>query len=142
VSSRTEAFLSQGMKRDKVNAMHEKVFNIKKNKLLRAELRNNQTEPEQRLWHRLRANQLGVKFRRQHGIGSYIVDFYCPERKLVVEVDGDSHFTAEAEEYDQIRDRYMQQLGLTVLRFTNQQVIQQLDDVVTKIYNATQIPSV
>lgn len=121
--------------------MHEKIFNIKKNKSLRAELRSNQTEPEQQLWHKLRANQLDVKFRRQHGISSYIVDFYCAERKLVVEIDGDSHFTPEAKEYDLIRDRYMQQLGLIVLRFTNQQVMQQLDDVVIAIYRTLQIPS-
>ena len=58
------------------------------------------TEPEKRLWSILRNNQLGVKFRRQHGIGHYIVDFYCPELKLIIEVDGESHFSEDAQAYD------------------------------------------
>ncbi len=89
-------------------------------------MRTNATSPEQALWQMLRGKQMGVKFRRQHGIGHYIVDFYCSEQKLVIEVDGDSHFTDDAQEYDQIRDAYLQGLELTVLRFTNEQVMQNL----------------
>jgi very-short-patch-repair endonuclease len=77
----------------------------------------------------LRGKQLGVKFRRQHDIGHYIVDFYCPERQLVIELDGESHFTNDEQAYDQIRDAYLQGLGLRVLRFTNVQVVENLEGV-------------
>lgn len=60
-------------------------------------LRTNATAPEQQLWQVLRNNQLGIKLRRQHGIGHYIADFYCPALKLVIEVDGDSHFTQDGQ---------------------------------------------
>jgi very-short-patch-repair endonuclease len=78
------------------------------------------TGPEKRLWSRLRARQLqGIKFRRQHGIGPYIVGFYCPEQSLVIEVDGDSHADAEQIQRDQRRDRYLQSIGLRVVRYRN-----------------------
>ena len=96
--------------------MNTKIFNIPQYTTRRQELRNNATQPEQKLWATLRGKQLGVKFRRQHGIGHYIVDFYCPERKLVIEVDGDSHYTEAAHLKDAQRDNYLQQLGLRVLR--------------------------
>ena len=106
--------------------MTGQLFNQSRYKQRRQDLRTNTTSPEQVLWQKLRGKQMGVKFRRQHGIGHYIVDFYCSERKLVIEVDGDSHFTDDAQEYDQIRDAYLQGLELTVLRFTNEQVMQNL----------------
>jgi len=88
------------------------------------------TGPEKRLWSRLRARQLqGVKFRRQHGIGPYIVDFYCPERSLVIEVDGDSHADAEQSQKDQRRDRYLQSIGLSVVRYGNDDIMKNLDGV-------------
>ena len=81
------------------------------------------TGPETRLWAKLRARQLRrLKFRRQHGIGPYIVDLYCPERSLVIEVDGDSHAGA-----DQLRDRYLQSLGLRVIRYFNDDIVKNLD---------------
>lgn len=110
-----------------------KVFNVSTTKDLRAKLRTNMTAPERRLWACLRKNQLGVKFRRQFGVGCYIVDFYCPAKRLVIEVDGDSHFCAEGMAYDQVRDDYVRSLGIQVLRFTNQQVMQELDAVVENI---------
>ena len=64
-----------------------KIFNKTQYKQRRHELRHHLTEPEQRLWQILRNKQMGIKFRRQHGIGHYIVDFYCPELKLIIEVD-------------------------------------------------------
>ena len=106
-----------------------RIYNRKTTQVLRAELRTNMTEPERRLWYRLRGRQLGVKVRRQFGIGRYIVDFYCPAKKVVIELDGDSHYTEEGMAYDQERDQYMASLGIRVIRFTNQQVMQQLDGV-------------
>ncbi|MFA4875610.1 MAG: endonuclease domain-containing protein [bacterium] len=68
-------------------------------------LRSEMTEPERCLWYRIRSKQLNsLKFRRQHGIGPYIVDFYCPERALVIEIDGDTHFTDEQQKLDSIRE--------------------------------------
>jgi len=109
--------------------MSDKIFNRPEYTTRRQELRNNATQPEQKLWAVLRGKQLGVKFRRQHGIGRYIVDFYCPEAKLVIEVDGDSHYTEIAQQQDTERDVYMQSVGLRVLRFTNQDINQNMSGV-------------
>ncbi|WP_447980732.1 endonuclease domain-containing protein [Candidatus Nitrospira bockiana] len=88
------------------------------------------TEPERRLWLRLRGRQLNaLKFRRQHGIGPYIVDFYCPEKLLVVEIDGESHAEQPQMTSDEERDRYLRSLGLEVVRYSNQDVMTNLDGV-------------
>jgi len=77
--------------------MTMKFFNINKNKEVRKELRNNQPKAEQLLWSKLKAKRfLDIKFRRQHGIGPFVVDFYCTELRLAIELDGDSHFNNEA----------------------------------------------
>ncbi|MFQ5603287.1 MAG: DUF559 domain-containing protein, partial [bacterium] len=96
-------------------------------------LRKEMTKAERLLWSKLRNRQLGVKFRRQHPIGPYIVDFHCPERALIIEVDGDSHFTIEAMAYDRQRTNYLQETGLRVIRFTNTQIYDSLDSVVDEI---------
>lgn len=88
------------------------------------------TGPEQLLWLKLRTRQFqGLKFRRQHGIGPFIVDFYCSERSLVIEIDGDSHADAEQILKDQQRDRYLQSLGLLVIRYQSHDVVNNLDGV-------------
>ncbi|NOK61253.1 MAG: hypothetical protein GFH27_549305n22 [Chloroflexi bacterium AL-W] len=97
-------------------------------------LRRNQTPAEQILWAKLRGKQLGYKFRRQHPIGPYIADFYSRAASLVVEVDGETHSSKEAQTYDRERDRYMRSLGLDVLRITNTDVYQNLDNTVTAIW--------
>lgn len=95
---------------------------------LKRRIRSDMTGPETRLWSRQRARQLqGLKFRRQHGIGPYIVDFYCPEQFLVIEVDGDSHADADQILKDQLRDRYFQSLGLRVVRYINDDILKNLD---------------
>ncbi len=75
----------------------------------------------------------GVKFRRQHGIGRYIADFYCPECNLVIELDGDSHYQVNVQEYDRERDYFMQALGITVLRFNNFEVMTNVEGVLVQI---------
>ncbi|NAW65020.1 DUF559 domain-containing protein [Photobacterium halotolerans] len=112
------------------------IFNTKENKNYRCRLRINMTEPEHQVWQRIRSHQLGVKFRRQHGIGRYIVDFYCSDKKLVIEIDGDSHYSDLALQYDAKRDALMAELGIRILRFTNLEVMSNLDDVVEVIYRA------
>jgi very-short-patch-repair endonuclease len=95
-------------------------------------LRSQQTPLEAILWKRLRAGQLGgYKFRRQHPIGGYIVDFCCEEAKLVVEVDGDSH--ALQEEYDENRTMFLKNTGYRVVRITNRDVSKNIDSVLELI---------
>ena len=102
------------------------------------ELRKEMTSAEKALWSRLRGKHLGIKFRKQHPIGPYITDFYARDVELIVEVDGDTHFTPEAKSYDTVRTDYLSQLGLTVLRFTNLEILQQLDGVMEQINHAIQ----
>lgn len=111
----------------------DKIFNKTEYTARRQTLRNNMTEPEKRLWQILRNQQMGVKFRRQHGIGHYIVDFYCPEQKLVIEVDGNSHYTDDAQHYDTVRADFMLALGITTMRFTNHDVMTRLDVIYQQI---------
>jgi very-short-patch-repair endonuclease len=94
-------------------------------------MRNNPTEPEKRLWRALRARQcFGHKFRRQDVIGSRIVDFFCPAKGLVIEVDGDTHDRA----MDLCRDRRMlREFGFRVVRFTNEDVMRNCDGVLTSL---------
>jgi very-short-patch-repair endonuclease len=97
---------------------------------LKRQLRSRMTGAEIRLWSWLRGKQLGsVKFRRQHGIGPYIVDFYCPERAVVIEVDGDNHAEPRQIMKDHERDAYLQSLGLRVIRYTNDDILSNVDGV-------------
>src|SRR3990167_9008053 len=109
------------------------VHNIKKLSERRKELRKNATFEENLLWQRLRDTQLGVKFKRQHSIGGYILDFYCSKKKLIVEVDGEIHNTFEAREWDKIRDKFFTDLDYKVLRIWNREVKENIDDVLQKI---------
>ena len=103
-------------------------------KQLSRELRKNMTDAERHLWAKIRMKQLkGNQFYRQKPIGDYIVDFFCPRAKLVIEIDGSQHHTDEMTEYDRIRDEYMSSLGLRVLRFTNTEVLTHIDGVVENI---------
>ena len=97
-------------------------------------LRRVTTDAEILLWNQLRNRQLlGFKFRRQHQFGKYIADFYCHEAKLVIECDGGVHSEVDAWNHDQNRDAYMSSLGLRVLRFTNEQVLNETADVLNVI---------
>ncbi len=115
--------------------MPQRTFNLKYQKQIRSQLRTNMPKPEEILWQRIRRKQLGVKFRRQHGIGRYIVDFYCAELKLVIEIDGDSHFSDEGKEKDAMRDAFMEALGIKVLRFTNEEVMKQTESVLERLFS-------
>jgi len=98
------------------------------------ELRDNMTDAEKCLWARLRSKHLGYMFCRQKPIGNYIVDFYCHKARLVVEVDGGQHFTEDTASNDRVRDEYMRNLGLTLLRFSNYEVLKNTDGVTEAIY--------
>ncbi len=98
------------------------------------QLRENMTDAERRLWAKIRIQQLkGYQFYRQKPLGDYIVDFFCPRAKLVIEVDGSQHFANEMTEYDRIRTEYLNGLGLRVLRFTNLDVLKNIEGVVESI---------
>ena len=97
-------------------------------------LRNNLTDCERLLWRRLRNRQLsGFKFRRQHPFPPYVLDFYCAELQLVVELDGGQHYDDMGLEKDRVRSGYLERLGLEVLRFSNLDVLQNLDGVLAEI---------
>jgi len=99
-------------------------------------LRGNMTDAERHLWAKIRMRQLnGCQFYRQKPIGDYIVDFFCPRAKLVIEIDGSHHLVGETIEYDRIRDDYLSSLGLRVLRFTNADVLTCIEGVVESIEN-------
>lgn len=97
-------------------------------------LRQNSTIAENKLWEQLRNRKLnGIKFRRQHPIQNYIADFFCCETKLVIEIDGGYHLIPESMEYDSIRTKDLNDLGIKVLRFTNEQVIENINFVLESI---------
>jgi very-short-patch-repair endonuclease len=110
------------------------IFNRNSQKIRRQYLRNNATNTERVIWSKLKGKQLlGKKFRRQHGIGPFIVDFYCHECKLAIEIDGPIHWTKEAKEYDRHREEYIRRYGVHFLRFTNADVVENLDGVLMAI---------
>jgi very-short-patch-repair endonuclease len=97
-------------------------------------LRKNLTEAELVLWEILKNKKLcGLKFRRQYSIGHYIVDFYCPSERLIIELDGQHHFTPEGIAQDQERDNHLKMMNHTVLRFENEDVLNNLTQVLKEI---------
>ncbi len=111
-----------------------KIHNKPELKTLRKALRNNSTSAEATLWNYLKNRQLDArKFRRQHSIGNYIVDFYCPEEKLVVELDGENHFWEEGISHDNNRTHYLQKMGFNIIRFENKWVFDDINFVLLKI---------
>ncbi len=96
------------------------------------QLRRRMTDAEEALWKLLRRNKLdGMRFRRQHAVGRFILDFYCPDRKIAVEVDGSIH--EDQRDYDQSRDEVLSQYGIRVIRFQNDEVLKDSDSVLERI---------
>jgi very-short-patch-repair endonuclease len=107
----------------------------KKLRPLACQMRREPTRSERRLWEQVRRRQrLGCKFRRQHAVERFIVDFYCPQARLVVEVDGPVHQYTHEE--DMVRQEFLQSLGLRVLRFTDDEVMSSLEGVIHQIDEA------
>nr|BAL58224.1 hypothetical conserved protein [uncultured prokaryote] len=96
------------------------------------ELRKNMTEPERRMWFRV-LKGINIRVLRQRVIGNYIVDFYIPKERLVIEIDGDSHFEEKAERYDREREKVLGEYGLRVLRFTNEEVMKNIEGVKERV---------
>ena len=105
-------------------------------KNLARNLRRNMTDAERRLWSKIRRKQLKeLQFYRQKNIGDFIVDFSCPAAKLIVEIDGGQHYLKENILKDEARDKYMNSLGFKVLRFSNNDVFNNIEGVVKRIYD-------
>lgn len=113
------------------------LHNRKSLKKRRQQLRNNCTRAEARLWFYLKESKLkGRKFRRQHSIGPFIVDFYCPEERLIIELDGAIHEMRQ--DYDASRTRFLESYGFRVIRFENRDIFeipQAVLDAITSHYN-------
>ena len=111
--------------------------NCKEQRIIRQSLRNNATSVESILWKALKGKQVdGLKFRRQFGVGPYILDFYCPEIRLGIELDGEVHKSAEAHEYDEIRSTFMKKNRIGILRFDNDVVTKNMDAIIEAIKKA------
>jgi very-short-patch-repair endonuclease len=114
--------------------------NLLATKEKRCFLRSNMTEAERMLWVSLKNDKLGVRFRRQFGIGYYIVDFYCPAKKLAIEADGGIHLNQK--EYDVIRDAFMNDFEIRIVRFRNDQIKNNLSGVINAIIQALALDEV
>jgi len=116
-----------------------RLFNRSRQTPLRQRLRTHGTPAEARLWTLLKNGQVGGRrFRRQYGVGPYILDFYCPAERLAVELDGAVHDTPERAAYDAERTRHLGRVGVRVLRFENRVVFEQPEGVVAEIESAFQ----
>ncbi|WP_109077943.1 endonuclease domain-containing protein [Aggregatibacter kilianii] len=98
-------------------------------------LRANQTDAENKLWQRINRDQLlDFRFNRQKPLLNYIVDFYCAKAMLIIELDGSQHYEPEYQEKDALRDAELASLGFTVMRFSNDEVMLEIESVVEQIY--------
>ncbi|WP_428897144.1 Very-short-patch-repair endonuclease [Parelusimicrobium proximum] len=105
------------------------------NKNLARKLRKNMTEQEVFLWSKIRKKQLnGIRFLRQKAIGPYIVDFCCLRPKIIIELDGGGHFTDQAVCKDKEREKFLAEKGFKVLRFTNKEVMNNIEGVLNTIF--------
>jgi very-short-patch-repair endonuclease len=109
-------------------------YNRESEKSRRRAFRRSMPDAEVILWSRLQRRQLlSCKFRRQHSVGSYVLDFYSPEIKLAIELDGDSHFRAGAPVYDEKRQQFIESFGICIIRFLNTEIYENLDGVLDRI---------
>lgn len=114
--------------------MNKYLYNDPSKKLDRRRLRKNATDAEQKLWSILRSRRMtGLKFFRQYSVGPYVLDFYCPERRLAIEVDGGQHADVYRQQHDAHRDSYLKELDIRVIRFWNNDVLQNIEGVGKRI---------
>ena len=119
-----------------------RIYNLNSHKVIRKQLRNDPTPAEQLLWRYLKNDQLdGYRFRRQFGMGRYIVDFYCPKLRLAIEIDGGIHNSDSAKESDHLRQEYIESHYIRVLRFRNDEIQNHVLKVVQQIRWAMTSPS-
>ncbi|MEL6938272.1 MAG: endonuclease domain-containing protein [Cyanobacteria bacterium J06598_1] len=112
-----------------------RIFNRNSETEKRQYLRAQAPQAEKLLWNRLRRRQIaGVKFRRQYSVERFVLDFYAPQRKLAIEIDGPTHMSAAAKDYDKYRQSFIERLDIQFLRFTNQEIYQNIEGVVLTIH--------
>ncbi|WP_201983932.1 endonuclease domain-containing protein [Hymenobacter rubidus] len=125
----TEPYLPQ----DKIFTADKKQYGKLELKARARGMRHEPTPAEEKLWRQSRGSQLGVKFRRQHSIDRYIADFVCLSHRLIVELDGSGHLEPDQADYDSGRSAMLAELGCRVLRFSNEQVLNQTETTLAAI---------
>jgi adenine-specific DNA-methyltransferase len=114
--------------------MDKHLYNDPSRKADRRRLRKDATDAKRQMWHILRNRQMaGLRFLRQYSIGPYVLDFYCPEQRLAVEIDGGQHASTHGQYCDARRDRYLQDLNIRVMRFWNNDVLRNIEAAGHKI---------
>lgn len=120
----------------RVGLIMTKHYNKKSEQEKRRQLRKNATYCEKIVWLHLRKRQLGYRFLRQYSVDHFVIDFYCPELKLAVELDGDVHNLPEQKEYDIARQRYLEKFGIKFIRITNEEFLGNPNKAFKKIEQA------
>ena len=110
-----------------------KHYNKKSEQEIRRLLRSNMTYCEKILWLHLKKRQLGYRFLRQYSVDHFVIDFYCPELKLAVELDGDVHKIPEQKDYDKARQKYLEAFGIKFVRITNEEFLGNANKAFSKI---------
>ncbi|MBI4128257.1 MAG: endonuclease domain-containing protein [Parcubacteria group bacterium] len=111
-----------------------RLFNNSGNKTLRRRLRKSQTDAEKKLWNRLRKHQIkGGKFFRQYGVGVYVLDFYAPQQRLAIELDGGQHLEENQRNHDKLRLRFLDGRNIRVVRFWDTDVLKNIEGVLEEI---------
>lgn len=110
------------------------IYNRKDRKEKRSYLRKQTTEAEKLLWSKINRKRLGFVFKRQYSVGPYFVDFYCPVKRIVIELDGSHHNNEDQKKYDEYRTEYLESLDIKVIRFWDDEVFKNLDGVIEMIY--------
>ena len=119
-----------------------RVYHLSNLKSRRRDLRQKSTDTEKSLWEELRNNKLGVKFRRQFSVMGYVVDFYCPKHRLIIELLGNVHKSDSVKKYDNYRRRYLESFWMKVLEFWNDEVEKNMDGAIGRIkFHLTPGPS-
>jgi len=117
------------------------IFNNPNLKLRRQKLRLDSSNSEKVLWQKIRHNKLGHKFLRQYSVEGYVLDFYCPEKRMAIEIDGGYHSNQDARVYDSYRTRYIEAFNIKVMRFWNSDIGHHLNEVLRDIKEIVASPS-
>ncbi len=113
---------------------YDSIYNNFEKKQFRSYLRKNQSDAEKRLWYFLRGKRLcGLKFFRQYGVEKYVLDFYCPMKRLAIELDGGQHNQDKAREYDTVRTEFLESQNIMVLRFWDNEVFSNIEGIIATI---------
>jgi very-short-patch-repair endonuclease len=103
------------------------IYNKKEMKPIRRQLRKQNVPAEKVLWQKIKRKQLGYRFLRQFSIGRFVVDFYCPEKRIAIEIDGFTHSADNEIKKDMIKENYIKSLGLDLIRFKNSEIYNDMD---------------